>query len=80
MFKPEGHNSLSPYLIVDDAQATLDFIKAVLNAEPDVVRKPRGIAAIAKQVFFLRLCGACLILSIHGSCAVVAGPRLVPEA
>jgi len=35
MYKPEGHNSLSPYLIVDDAQATLDFIKAVFDAEPE---------------------------------------------
>jgi hypothetical protein len=34
MFKPQGHHSLSPYLIVDDAQATLDFIKAVFDAEP----------------------------------------------
>ncbi|HEV7416413.1 MAG TPA: hypothetical protein VGN98_09650 [Tianweitania sediminis] len=37
MFKPEGHNSLSPYLIVDDAQATLEFIKAVFDAEPELI-------------------------------------------
>jgi PhnB protein len=34
MYKPEGYTSLSPYLIVDDAQATLDFIKAVFDVEP----------------------------------------------
>ena len=39
MFKPQGHNSLSPYLIVDDAQATLDFIKSVFDAEPELIHK-----------------------------------------
>jgi uncharacterized glyoxalase superfamily protein PhnB len=39
MFKPQGHNSLSPYLIVDDAQATLYFIKAVFDAEPELIHK-----------------------------------------
>jgi len=39
MFKPQGHNSLSPYLIVDDAQATLDFIKAVFDAEPELIHR-----------------------------------------
>lgn len=39
MFKPEGYTSLSPYLIVDDAQATLDFIKAVFDVEPHAVQK-----------------------------------------
>ena len=38
MFKPEGHNSLSPYLIVDDARTTLDFIKAVFDAEPELIQ------------------------------------------
>lgn len=39
MYKPAGHNSLSPYLIVDDAQVTLDFIKAVFGVEPDLVHR-----------------------------------------
>lgn len=39
MFKPEGHNSLSPYLIVNDAQATLDFIKAVFDADPKLIHR-----------------------------------------
>ena len=38
MFKPEGHNSLSPYLIVDDARTTLDFIKGVFDAEPGLIQ------------------------------------------
>lgn len=43
MYKPAGHNSLSPYLIVDNAQVTLDFIKAVFGAEPELVhRMPDG--------------------------------------
>lgn len=43
MYKPAGHNSLSPYLIVEDAQATLDFIKAVFSAEPEMIhRMPDG--------------------------------------
>ena len=39
MYKPQGHNSLSPYLIVDDAEATLNFIKAVFDAEPALIHK-----------------------------------------
>lgn len=39
MYKPEGYTSLSPYLIVDDAQGTLDFIKAVFDAEPHRVHR-----------------------------------------
>lgn len=43
MYKPAGHNSLSPYLIVDNAQVTLDFIKAVFGAEPELIhRTPDG--------------------------------------
>ena len=43
MYKPAGHNSLSPYLIVEDAQATLDFIKAVFGSDPEMVhRMPDG--------------------------------------
>ncbi len=34
MYKPAGHNSLSPYLIVSDAKPVLDFIKAVFGDEP----------------------------------------------
>lgn len=37
MYKPANHNSLSPYLIVDDVQTTLDFISAVFGAEPILV-------------------------------------------
>lgn len=32
MFKPEGHSSVSPYLIVTDARATLDFAAKVFDA------------------------------------------------
>jgi len=39
MFKPSGHNSLSPYLIVDDAQATLAFVEAVFDAKPELVHR-----------------------------------------
>ncbi|MCR6671747.1 glyoxalase/bleomycin resistance/extradiol dioxygenase family protein [Devosia ginsengisoli] len=43
MYKPAGHNSLSPYLIVDNAQVTLDFIDAVFSARPKMVhRMPDG--------------------------------------
>lgn len=42
MFKPDGYNSLSPYLIVDDAQATLDFIKAVFDVEPHLAHSGEG--------------------------------------
>ena len=40
-FKPDGYNSASPYLIVDDAQATIDFLVAVFDARPLRVI-PRG--------------------------------------
>jgi PhnB protein len=33
MFKPEGYNSVSPYLIVDGARATIDFLVAVFDAK-----------------------------------------------
>ena len=33
-FKPDGYNSASPYLLVEGAQATVDFLKAVFDAEP----------------------------------------------
>lgn len=31
-YKPDNYNSLSPYLIVDDAQKLVDMLKAVFNA------------------------------------------------
>jgi PhnB protein len=31
--KPSGHNSVSPYLIVDGASGTIDFLKRVFGAE-----------------------------------------------
>ena len=31
-FKPQGYNSVSPYLIVDGAQATIDFLVSVFDA------------------------------------------------
>lgn len=30
--KPENYNSLSPYLIVDNAQKLVDLLKAIFNA------------------------------------------------
>lgn len=33
-YKPEQHTSVAPYLVVDGAQATVDFLRAVFNAEP----------------------------------------------
>lgn len=33
-YKPDGYPDLSPYLVVADAQATLDFIQAVFGNEP----------------------------------------------
>jgi PhnB protein len=32
-FKPAGYNSVSPYLIVDGARATMDFLVAVFGAK-----------------------------------------------
>lgn len=32
-YKPENYNSLSPYLIVDDAQKLLDQLKIIFDAE-----------------------------------------------
>ena len=33
VFKPESYNSVSPYLVVDGAQATMDFLVTVFGAE-----------------------------------------------
>lgn len=32
-FKPDGYTSVSPYLLVDGAQASIDFLVAVFDAE-----------------------------------------------
>lgn len=32
-FKPEGYNSVSPYLLVDGADQTIDFLKTVFGAK-----------------------------------------------
>jgi PhnB protein len=34
VYKPEGYTSVAPYLIVDGAQATIDFLVSVFGAEP----------------------------------------------
>ncbi len=42
-FKPEGYNSVSPYLIVTGAQSTIDFLVAVFDArELRVVPRESG--------------------------------------
>jgi uncharacterized glyoxalase superfamily protein PhnB len=33
-FKPDGYSSVSPYLTVNGAQATIDFLVKVLGAQP----------------------------------------------
>lgn len=33
MYKPDGYTDISPYLIVDDAQATLNFIRDAFAGE-----------------------------------------------
>lgn len=33
-WKPEGYTSAAPYLVVDGAQRTIDFLIAVFDAEP----------------------------------------------
>ena len=38
---PDGYHSVTPYLIVDDAAAALDFYKAAFGAE-EVMRMPMG--------------------------------------
>lgn len=38
-YKPEGHSTVSPYLIVADAEPALSFIKAVFGAEPLMVHR-----------------------------------------
>jgi PhnB protein len=34
VYKPEGYNSVSPYLIVDGAQKMIDLLEAVFEARP----------------------------------------------
>ena len=38
---PEGYHSITPYLIVDDAEAAIDFYKRAFGAE-EVFRMPMG--------------------------------------
>lgn len=51
-YKPKGYNSLSPYLIVADAQAALAFIRAVFGAEPLFIhrRDDGGIAHVEVRI------------------------------
>ena len=39
MYKPEGHNAVSPYLIVEDAGKALAFIEAVFGAKPFFIHR-----------------------------------------
>jgi PhnB protein len=42
-WKPQGYNSVSPYLVVSDAKATMAFLKAAFDAEPlRVIARPDG--------------------------------------
>lgn len=34
MYKPEGYNSASPYLIASGAQRVIDFLRAAFDADP----------------------------------------------
>lgn len=44
MYKPAGYTSVSPYLIVEDAEAALAFIKAVFGADPLFLFRGEGDA------------------------------------
>ena len=42
-WKPQGYNSVSPYLIVSDARATMAFLQAAFDAVPlRVIARPDG--------------------------------------
>lgn len=41
-YKPEGHTSVSPYLIVDNAEKTLAFVRAVFGSEAIFVHRDSG--------------------------------------
>lgn len=48
-YKPADHNSLSPYLMVEDVPAALDFIRWVFEVEPSlVIRRDDGSIAHAE--------------------------------
>lgn len=58
-FKPDGYPVASPYLVVDGARATLDFLVQVFDAEPlrciagDGTRLAHGEARIGDSVVML---------------------------
>ena len=42
-FKPEGHNCVSVYLVSPDAEATIEFLQSVFDAEPGrIFRRETG--------------------------------------
>jgi len=47
---PEGYSSVTPYLVVEDAAAVLDFVKAAFGAE-ETVRMPGPDGKIAHAEF-----------------------------
>ena len=53
MYKPQGHTSLAPYLIVADGRAQLAFIKAVFDAAPSLV-VPAASSGVARAEDIIR--------------------------
>jgi PhnB protein len=48
-YKPAGYNSVSPYLVVDGAARTIDFLKTVFNAV-ELRRFPAGAKIMHAEV------------------------------
>jgi PhnB protein len=63
-YKPEGYNTVHPYLIVSDASELVDFLKKVFNAEEKYrMPKPNGRIMHAE----VRIGDSIIMLSEHDS-------------
>lgn len=50
MYKPDGYTSVSPYLILDDCEAALAFIKSVFGSDPLFIFRGDGDAIAHAEV------------------------------
>lgn len=50
MYKPAGHTSVSPYLLVDNCEAALAFIRRVFGVDPLFIHRDDGGAIAHAEV------------------------------
>ena len=77
-YKPQGHSSVSPYLVVDGAARTIEFLKRVFDATEVMVIAAPGGAVHHGEV---RIDDSVVMLADGGgtrrAAGMTDGPRLI---